>query len=89
VDDKVPSPNIGVRAAQLNRLVAMLTLTWADLFIEEPLLDVGRLLRLWPRTVGDVLRPIGMSAFGDIYFERPRGQVERLDVLEGGVHCVA
>lgn len=35
------------------------------------------------------LRPIGASAFGDLFFERPSGEVERLDVLEGGVHPVA
>jgi hypothetical protein len=30
-----------------------------------------------------------MSAFGDIYFERPDGHVERLDVLEGGITQIA
>jgi hypothetical protein len=67
----------------------MLKLTWSDLFTEDPSLDMGRLIGLWPRTVCGGLRPIGMSAFGDIYFERPSGQVERLDVLQGGVHPVA
>jgi hypothetical protein len=30
-----------------------------------------------------------MSAFGDIYFERPDGRVQRLDVFEGGVTQIA
>jgi hypothetical protein len=32
---------------------------------------------------------IGASVFGDLFFVRPEGVVERLDVLEGGVHHVA
>ena len=42
-----------------------------------------------PHTVYGQLRPIGASAFGDCFFERPSGHVERLDVLEGGIHFVA
>lgn len=67
----------------------MTELAWADLFSEASALDFGRLLALWPGTVSGTARPVGMSAFGDVYLERPEGRVERLDVLEGGVHQVA
>jgi len=48
-----------------------------------------RLLEMWPRTISGRLRPIGASVFGHLFFERPSGEVERLDVWEGGVHRVA
>jgi hypothetical protein len=67
----------------------MSKVTWGDLFTDDPSLDIGKLLVLWPGTVAGRVRPIGMSAFGDIYFERPGGQIERLDVLEGGITRVA
>ena len=67
----------------------MSALKWTELFSEDPSIDFTRLLSLWPATVKGALRPIGMSAFGDVYFERPGGTVERLDVLEGGVNHVA
>jgi hypothetical protein len=35
------------------------------------------------------VRPIGASAFGDLFFERRTGGVEKLDVLEGGLRPVA
>jgi len=67
----------------------MKNLTWSDIFVDPSLLDFGGLLAMWPNTVTGQLRPIGASAFGDCFFERPTGQVEKLDVLEGGVHLVA
>ena len=68
---------------------ASVRLTWADLFTDARALDMERVVAQWPNTLVGTLRPIGASAFGDLYFERPDGRVERLDVLEGGVHPVA
>jgi hypothetical protein len=67
----------------------MTRLSWPDLFSQDPDLDFERLLSLWPSTVSGIYRPVGMSAFGDIYIERPTNEIERLDVLEGGLHQVA
>lgn len=67
----------------------MQRLTWTDIFVDWSTLDIGELLALWPHTVTGQLRPIGASVFGDCFFERPAGNVEKLDVLEGGVHFVA
>jgi len=52
-------------------------------------MDFGRLLAMWPKTISGSLVPIGASAFGDIFFQRPAGNVEKLDVLVGGVHHAA
>lgn len=65
------------------------TLSWPDIFTDASALDFLELLALWPGAVQGRLQPIGASAFGDLYFQRPNGSVERLDVLEGGVHLVA
>jgi len=67
----------------------MTKLNWADIFIDASHLDLGGLLKLWPNTVSGALNPIGASAFGDCFFQRRSGQIERLDVLEGGIHAVA
>lgn len=67
----------------------MAKITWADIFIDAANLDFVSLLALWPLTVTGSLRPIGASVFGDLFFERQSGQIEKLDVLEGGVRVVA
>ncbi|WP_369644357.1 hypothetical protein [Variovorax sp. V118] len=67
----------------------MSSLTWDDLFIDAAHLDFRRLLSEWPDVVTGQVGPIGASAFGDLFFERRSGAVEKLDVLEGGVHHVA
>ena len=67
----------------------MTRLAWPDIFIDASALDFAALLAYWPNTVSGRVRPIGASAFGDLYFQRPNGNVERLDVLEGGIHLVA
>ena len=64
-------------------------ITWADIFINASDLDFQELLGQWPNTVSGRLQPIGASTFGDLFFHRPNGNVERLDVLEGGTHLVA
>ena len=63
--------------------------SWSDIFIDASALDFAQLLAYWPYTVSGRLQPIGASAFGDLYFQRPNGNVERLDVLEGGTHFIA
>jgi hypothetical protein len=69
--------------------LVMNALSWPDIFVDASLLDFPRLLGHWPHTISGPLRPIGASVFGDCFFQRPNGHVERLDVLEGGVHPVA
>src|SRR5437868_9995919 len=67
----------------------MSQLSWTDLFTDASHLDFERLLGLWPKTVSGSVVPIGASAFGDLFFQRPLGNVEKLDVLVGGVHYAA
>lgn len=67
----------------------MSSLTWDDLFVDAALLDFNRLLVEWPDTVTGQIRPIGASAFGDLFFERRSGEVVKLDMLDGDVHFVA
>ncbi|MDX2220601.1 MAG: hypothetical protein SF172_16405 [Burkholderiales bacterium] len=64
-------------------------LDWPDIFTDASELDFPSLLALWPNTVTGRLHPIGASAFGDLYFARPDGSIERLDILEGEVQAVA
>ena len=64
-------------------------LSWSDIFVDAEHLDFQALLAMWPRTVSGRLQPIGASVFGDCFFLRPSGYVEKLDVWEGGVHKVA
>lgn len=56
-------------------------LTWFDIFMDPAAVDLAELLGLWPNTVSGLLLPIGASVFGDIYFQRQSGEIERLDVL--------
>lgn len=65
------------------------SLTWDDLFVEADRLDFNSLLLEWPGLVKGQIRPIGASVFGDLYFELRTGEVQKIDVLEGGVHSVA
>ena len=67
----------------------MTQLSWSDIFTDASELDFAMLLAQWPGVVTGPLSPIGSSAFGDLYFQRPNGGIECLDVLEGGVHLVA
>jgi hypothetical protein len=67
----------------------MNSLTWNDLFVDASLLDFNALLAEWPGLVVGQIRPIGASAFGDLFFERRSGDVVKLDVLEGGLHSIA
>lgn len=67
----------------------MTKLTWRDIFVEGAILEGIQLAQRWPHTLGGRLRLIGASVFGDLFFERQDGSVEKLDVLEGGVRKVA
>jgi hypothetical protein len=64
-------------------------LKWSDIFVDASALRSILLFQQWPNTVQGRVALIGASAFGDVFFSRPEGAVERLDVLEGGVHHVA
>lgn len=84
-DDRLKSATTGHSNATLN----MNSLTWDELFVDAERLDFNRLLLEWPGMVTGQIRPIGASVFGDMFFELRTGEVEKLDVLEGGVHRVA
>jgi hypothetical protein len=64
-------------------------LTWNDLFVDASLLNFNALLSEWRGLEVGEIRPIGASAFGDLFFERRSGEVMKLDVLKGGVHPIA
>ena len=61
----------------------------SDLFIDASCINIKSLVGMWPRSIAGTIIPIGASAFGDLFFQRPEGNVEKLDVLEGGVHHAA
>src|SRR5262245_26522760 len=63
-------------------------LTWDDLFIQDAQIDFERIFSCWPQLTGKV-RPIGLSAFGDLFFERPDETVWMLDTFSGEVRRVA
>lgn len=67
----------------------MTSLTWNDIFIDATQLDFTQLLLEWPGMATGHIRPIGASVFGDLFFELKTGEVQKLDVLEGGVHTAA
>ncbi|GGA56185.1 hypothetical protein GCM10011490_02530 [Pseudoclavibacter endophyticus] len=67
----------------------MAPLDWDHLFVDASRLDMERIVEPWNGLVHGPIRPIGMSMFGDVYFDRSDGVVARIDVLEGGVVPVA
>lgn len=64
-------------------------LTWNDLFIQHPSLEFEKIFSCWPQFSFGRIRPIGLSAFGDCYFEHEDGSVHVLDPLEGNIRQVA
>lgn len=67
----------------------MAELDWDHLFVDAAQLDIRRIIAPWYDLVQGPIRPIGMSMFGDVYFDRGDDVVSRIDVLEGGVVPVA
>ena len=63
-------------------------LQWDDLFQGPAQIDFQRLYSCWPHLQFGRVRPIGMNAFGDCYFEQENGSVHVLDTLEGGIRLV-
>ncbi|MDF1761826.1 MAG: hypothetical protein P1U57_00315 [Oleibacter sp.] len=59
------------------------SISWSEIFLQEPEIDYGQLLEQWASLVSGKIQPIGLSAFGGIYFLQPDGFVKVLDVLEG------
>jgi hypothetical protein len=70
-------------------MTAVFKLEWSDIFVDASALKGIPLFQQWPNTVQGRVALIGASAFGDLFFSRPEGAVEQLNVLEGGVHHVA
>ena len=66
-----------------------MSISWEEIFLQGPEIDFCQLLEQWSGLVSGELQPIGLSAFGDLYFRRPEGAVQVLDVLEGVVREVA
>jgi len=64
-------------------------LSWDDLFLQDSSLDFVRILSCWPQLDFGRIRPIGLSAFGDCFFERSDGTIHVLDTLHGRVYQVA
>lgn len=53
------------------------------LFVAEPPeADIAAALKLWPEAVATPVRPLLITAFGDIYFEAEAGQIFLADPLE-------
>ena len=50
--------------------------------------DIERSLACWPLVSGR-LKPHAVSAFGDVFYQRPDGAIHRLDPLEGIVTVAA
>ncbi|WP_313370460.1 hypothetical protein [Achromobacter animicus] len=67
----------------------MNALNWEDIFVDASQLNFNQLLLEWPGMTTGQIRPIGASAFGDLFFEIRTGEVQRIDVLEGGVSTAA
>jgi hypothetical protein len=79
----------GPASNSANPELLMNTLTWNDLFIDASILHFADLLSEWPGLEVGNIRPIGASAFGDLFFERQSGEVMKLDVLEGALVRIA
>ncbi|MDM0107652.1 hypothetical protein QTH97_22075 [Variovorax sp. J22R24] len=60
-----------------------------ELFIDAARVEFEPLVGMWPKSIGGKVLPIGASVFGDLFFQRPEGNVQKLDVIEGGVHHAA
>lgn len=64
-------------------------LEWGEIFYQGEGIDFHNLIKEWTSLLIGSIQPIGMSAFGDIYFLRSDGSVCVLDVLEGEVRDAA
>jgi hypothetical protein len=64
-------------------------LTWDDLFSQDPALDFSRIFSCWPKLGVGRARPVGMSAIGTCFFERPEGTVHALNPIRGEIYQVA
>ena len=66
-------------------------LTWPELFSEAPPLDYGRIFACWqPRVaIRGEIAPLGMSAFGSIFFAQRDRTIHCLDPLQGELRTIA
>lgn len=66
-----------------------LSLKWGDIFLRGVEIDFQSLLVEWSHIIRGPVQPVGMSAFGDIYFLKPDGSIQFMDVLEGEIRVAA
>jgi len=67
----------------------MKKLSSSGLFVDTSHVDFKLLVSMWPRSLAGDVVPVGASVLGDLFFQRPEGNIEKLDVLAGGVHHAA
>ena len=64
-------------------------LTWADLIIDFTNLNVLHLYESWNWLLDGKFRPIMMSTFGDLFYQKEDGKIYYLDTIEGHESCIA
>jgi len=71
--------------------VAARNVTWNELFSETPDIPYDKIFALWSAAIAvpSKMAPIGMSAFGAIFFLREESTVHCLDPLVGSIRQVA
>ena len=67
----------------------MASMTWDDLTISLSHLDINELIDSWGWLIGDDIKPLLVSAIGDVFFERSSGLVFWLDTGSAKVTEVA
>jgi len=66
-----------------------ITLGWDDLLFEDATLDYEALLDDWRWILNGRFRVVAGTKFGDWFMERPDGQVQFLDAIDGTIREVA
>lgn len=71
--------------------LAARNVTWNELFSETPHIPYDKIFAIWSAAmpIPSQVAPIGMSAFGAIFFLRAEGTVHCLDPLLGSIRQVA
>lgn len=67
----------------------MTVITWDDLFNQPAPEEIERIFDMWPTMITVSVMPIGMSAFGHLFFQKLEGDVFVLDTFKLQVRHVA